>query len=426
MRQRVPAVLLFLATFLGGYGYGRWYARDPSVVSAQAVVAASVGSAQGVRQILYYHCPMHPAYKSDKPGTSPCCHMALEPVYADEASAAPGANVTGALHLTPQQQQLVGLQYGTAEYAPASRYVRGVGPVGVNEKRVAHIETRLEGWIDKLFVGAAGEAVTQGQVLFTVYNRKPVTTQMEFLHAMDVRMAAVMAGASASPGQLADADALLTAAKQRMDALGFSDAQMEAIGRSHQPVWKVPVVAPIAGTVTEYHALQGQMLTPGTVLTIADLSTVWVTADLAGVEAAAIRPGQAATLRAPFFPGRTFRGTVDTILPQLDAVTHRLAVRLQFDNPDRLLRPEMYGEIELRTSAARRTLTVPGEAVVDSGRSQTVFLDLGDGYVEPREVTTGERFGDRVEIVRGLAAGQRIVTSGNFLLDSESRMRLGR
>jgi RND family efflux transporter MFP subunit len=355
--------------------------------------------------------------------------MALEPVYADEPSSAaeaPGATVTGALHLTPQQQQLVGLQYGTAEYAPAYRSIRGEGRVGVNEKRVARIETRLEGWIDRLLVGAAGETVTQGQVLFTVYNRKPVATQLEFLHAMDVRMAAIMAGNAAAPGQLADADVLLSAAKQRMDAVGFSDAQMEAIGRSHQAIWQVPVVAPIGGTVIEYHALHGQTLTPGTVLTIADLSTVWVTADLAGVNAAAIRPGQAATLRAPFFPGRTFRGTVDTILPKLDAATHRLEVRLQFDNPDQLLRPEMYGEIELHTSAARRMLTVPAEAVVDSGRSQAVFLDLGDGYVEPREVTAGERFGDRVEIVRGLVSGQRIVTSGNFLLDSESRMRLGR
>ena len=422
--------MLLLATFLGGYGYGHWYVRDPSVVSAKAVVSArAMVSAKAVRQILYYHCPMHPAYRSDKPGTAPCCHMALEPVYADEPSSAaeaPGATVTGALHLTPQQQQLVGLQYGTAEYAPAYRSIRGEGRVGVNEKRVARIETRLEGWIDRLLVGAAGETVTQGQVLFTVYNRKPVATQLEFLHAMDVRMAAIMAGNAAAPGQLADADVLLSAAKQRMDAVGFSDAQMEAIGRSHQAIWQVPVVAPIGGTVIEYHALHGQTLTPGTVLTIADLSTVWVTADLAGVNAAAIRPGQAATLRAPFFPGRTFRGTVDTILPKLDAATHRLEVRLQFDNPDQLLRPEMYGEIELHTSAARRMLTVPAEAVVDSGRSQAVFLDLGDGYVEPREVTAGERFGDRVEIVRGLVSGQRIVTSGNFLLDSESRMRLGR
>jgi membrane fusion protein, copper/silver efflux system len=414
MRHRAPLVLLLLATFLGGYGYGRWYARDPSVVSAKAV-----------RRILYYHCPMHPAYRSDKPGTAPCCHMALEPVYAEEGSEAADATVTGALHLTPQQQQLVGVEYATAEYAPAFGSIRGAARVGVNEKRVARIETKLEGWIDRLYVSAAGERVTQGQILFTVYNRKSVPTQLEFLRAMDMRMAATMAGNSAPPSQMADAEALLSAAKQRMDAQGFSDAQMEAIGRSHQPLWKVPVLAPIGGTVIEYHAAQGQMLTPGTILTIADLSTVWVTAELAAVDAAAIRPGQAATLRAPFLPGRTFRGKVDTILPQLDAATRRLEVRLQFDNPDQLLRPEMYGEIELSTGAGRRALTVPGEAVVDSGRSQTVFLDLGDGYVQPREVTTGERFGDRVEIVRGLKPGERIVTSGNFLLDSESRMRLG-
>jgi membrane fusion protein, copper/silver efflux system len=404
--------LLLLAVFLGGYGYGHWYDRGPSVVSANPG-----------RRILYYHCPMHPAYHSDKPGTSPCCHMALEPVYADEASEAPPANVTGALRLTPQQQQLVGVQYGTVEYTPTFRSIRGVARVGVNEKRVARVETKLDGWIDELYVRAPGETVKQNQVLFTVYNRKTVATQLDFLHAMDLRMAATMAGNSAPASQMAEANALLSAAMQRMDAAGFSDAQMEAIGRSHRAAAKVPVMAPIGGTVIEYHAAQGQMLTPGTILTIADLSTVWVTADLVGVDAAAIRPRQEATLRVPFLPGRTFRGAVDTILPKLDAATGSLEVRLQFDNPEHLLRPEMSGEIELHAGSGRRTLTVPGEAVIDSGRTQTIFLDLGSGYVEPREVTTGERFGDRVEIVRGLEPGQRIVTSGNFLLDSESRMR---
>jgi Cu(I)/Ag(I) efflux system membrane fusion protein len=415
MRQRIPAVPLLLATFLGGYGYGHWYARDPAVVSAKAA-----------RIILYYRCPMHPAYRSDKAGSAPCCHMALQPVYADDATEAPAETTPGSLHLTPQQQQLTGIQYGTAEYAPASRPIRGTARVGVNEKLVARIETHLEGWIDQLFVGAAGESVTQGQVLFTVYNRKWVPTQLEFIHAMDQRMAATMGGKAVSPSQRTDADGQLSVAKQRMDALGFSDAQMETVGRARQPLLKVPVTAPIGGSVIEYHATKGQMLTPGTILTIADLSTVWVTADLATADATAIQPGQTAILRVPFFPGRTFRGTVDTILPKLDTATRQLEVRLQFDNSQRLLRPEMYGEIELNSGASRKALTVPGEAVLDSGRSQTVFVDMGGGNLAPRAVTTGERFGDRVEILRGIEAGQRIVTSGNFLLDSESRMRLGR
>jgi Cu(I)/Ag(I) efflux system membrane fusion protein len=415
MRQRFPSVLLLLVTFVGGYSYARWHPRDPSVVSAKAV-----------RQILYYRCPMHPAYRSDKPGIAPCCHMDLEAVYASDVTEAPGTTVQGSLRLTPQQRQLLGVQYGTAEYTFLVRPFRGAGRVGVNEKRVSRIATKLEGWIDQLFVNAAGETVKQGQVLFTVYNRRSVSTQMELLHAMDTRMAAAMAGNSASPNQMADADALLSAARQHMDSAGFSDSQMEAIGRSHQPLSKVPVVAPISGTVIEYLATQGQALTPGTILTIADLSTVWVTVQLAVADAAAIRPGQAATLRAPLLPGRTFRGTVETILPKLDPVTRSLEVRLLFDNPDRLLKPEMYGEIELLPTAPRRALTVPSQAVLYNGRSQTVFVDLGEGYVEPREVTTGEKLGGRVEIVKGLTPGQRIVASGNFLLDSETRMRTTR
>ena len=185
-------------------------------------------------------------------------------------------------------------------------------------------------------------------------------------------------------------------------------------------------MAPFAGTVIEYHAVQGQAVMPGAILTIADLSTVWIKAQLAVADAAAIRPGQPAVFRAPLLPGRTFRGTVDAVLPKLDAATHNLELRLRFDNPGQLLKPEMYGEIELRPGAARRTLTVPTVAVVDGGRSQTVFLDLGGGFFEPRTVKTGERFDGRVEILSGLEEGQRIVTSGNFLLDSESRLRSGR
>jgi Cu(I)/Ag(I) efflux system membrane fusion protein len=415
MNRKTSTVLFLLFAFLGGYSCARWNGPDPSVVSA--------GSS---RQILFYRCPMHPAYKSDKPGLSPCCHMALEPVYADDPSDTAPAGATGALRLTAQQQQLAGVQYGIAEYTSASPSLRGPARVGVNEKRVARVESKLEGWIDEVFIHASGENVKQGQVLFTVYNRKAVATQLDYLHAMDLRMSATMAGSAAPASQIAAAEGMVSAARQRMDAAGFTDAQMDAIGRSRRPAQTVAVLAPIAGTVLDLQAVKGQMLTPATMLTIADLSTVWVTADFTGVDAAAIHPGQPATLRIPILPGRIFSGAVDAVLPNLDPATGSLQVRLQFDNRDLFLRPEMFGEIELRTMPGRRTLTVPAEALIDSGRSQAVFLDLGGGSVESRAVTAGRRFGDRVEIVSGLQAGQRIVTSGNFLLDSESRMRQGK
>jgi Cu(I)/Ag(I) efflux system membrane fusion protein len=416
MIRKIPTVLSLMAAFLGGYVYSNRLDRDPSSVSAAVPEKAG-------QRILFYRCPMHPSYKSDKPGLSPCCHMTLEPVYADDPLDSPPANAAGALRLTPRQQQLVGVQFGTADLTPAFNAMRGSARVGVNEKRIARVETKLEGLIDEVFVHAAGETVKQNQVLFTVYSRKAAATQSDFLRAMDLRMAATMSGNSVPVSQMAEADALLSLAKQRMDAAGFSDAQMEAIGRNHRPSAKVPVVAPIAGTVIDFQVIQGQMLTPGTIVTIADLSNVWATASFSGIDAAAIHPGQTATLRIPLLPGRTFRGVVDVILPRVDAATRSLEVRLQFDNADRLLRPEMFGEIELQTGNGRKTLTVPAEALIDNGRTQQVFLDLGGGYVQPRAVTAGKRLGDRVEIVRGLEPGQRIVASGNFLLDSESRMR---
>jgi Cu(I)/Ag(I) efflux system membrane fusion protein len=417
MKQKISTVLFLLAAFLGGYCYSNWYGRGASVVSANA-------SAGGARKALFYRCPMHPAYTSDKPGMSPCCHMKLEPVYADDADPGP-VRAEGALRLTREQQQLAGVQYGTAEFTPAFSSIRGPARVLLNEKHAARVETTLEGWVDELFVHAAGEAVQRNQVLFTVYSRKAVTTQSDFLRAMDLRMAATMAGNAAPVNQVAEADALLSTAKQRMEAAGFSDAQMDNISRAKRPTAKIPVLAPISGTVMEFQAVQGQMLTPATVITIADLSSVWVTASFSGIDATAIRAGQAASLRIPLLPGKTLHGVVDAMLPQVDAATRSLEVRLQFENPERLLRPGMFGEVELRTGAGRQSLTVPTEALVDKGRSQQVFLDAGGGYIETREVITGRRFGERVEIVKGLEAGQRIVTSGNFLLDSESRMRRG-
>jgi Cu(I)/Ag(I) efflux system membrane fusion protein len=418
MRRKISALSLLAAASLGGYGYGRWYDRDRVV------------SAKTARRILYYRCPMHPSYRSDKPGTAPCCNMALQPVYADETPGtgeAPANLSANVLRITPSQQQLIGVQFGTVEYAPVSRSIRGVARVGVNENRVARVQTKLEGFIDHLYVRGVGERVTRGQPLLTVYNRRTYSmAQMEFLQAaMNASGMGEPAAGAASPDakRIADAEAL-RAARERLQMLGFTDDQIEAVGRAHQALWSLPIHAPISGVIIEYNAALNKKLAMEPLLTIADLSSVWVTADFVTLDAATIQPGQRATLTVPYVPGKVFQGTVDAVLPELDPVTRTLKVRLQFDNPGLLLRPEMYGEVELRSVAGLRKLTAPRDAVLDSGRGQTVFVDLGDGYLEPRDVQTGERFGDRVEIVQGLKAGQRIVTSGNFLLDSESRLRL--
>jgi len=418
MKRPVFVSLLVALAFLGGYGYGRWYAKGPLPVSAKTTP-----------EILYYRCPMHPSFRSDKPGVAPCCNMALQPVYADDAvgsDAAPAGLPPGTVRITPQQQQLIGVQYGKVEYSPAARALRGVARVAVNENKIVRVQTKLEGWVDQINVNAVGAVVKRGQVLLTIYNPKSLLAQQEFLNAMQasgVDMLSPEYTAAHALNKTVNAEGVMTAARVQLQLLGFTDMQIEAIGKTHQPMAKLSVVAPTSGTGVEYNVQPRQRVTPETLYTIANLSNVWVIADFLAVDATAIYPGQSAKLTVPLLPGRTFSGTVDTILPVIDPATRSLKVRFQFDNPDELLRSGMYGEIELRIGDGRRKITVPQEAVLDGGRKQEVFVDLGNGYLAPREVKTGERFGDRVEIVKGLKTGERIVTSGNFLLDSESQMR---
>jgi len=402
--------MLFLAAaFLGGYGYGRWYARSPVV------------SATTTRRVLYYRCPMHPSYRFNRPGTAPCCGMALQPVYEGDAEPPTAA----ALRLTPRQQELIGVQYATAELTPAIRVIRGAARIAVDDTRVARVQTKLEGFIDQLFVKSVGETVRKGQPLLSIYNRRAYSmAQSEFLDAiMASGGMGLTAEAAASPDARRAAREAVLAAREHLEMLGFTEYQIEAVARAHQPLRSLPIYAPIGGVVIEYSAALNDPVGMQPLLTIADLSSVWATASFAAADAAGIRRGQSAVLRVPYAPGRTFHGVVDLILPQVDPETHTLSARVQVDNPGLELKPQMYGEVELRAGGGSKKLTVPQEAVIDSGRAQTVFVASGEGYLEPRVVATGERYGDRIEILRGLKPGERVVTSGNFLLDSEVQLR---
>jgi membrane fusion protein, copper/silver efflux system len=408
MKHKTPAIFVLTAAFLGGYVFGQWRAREP-------VVSAGTG-----RRILYYQCPMHPTYRSSGPGVAPCCNMALKPVYeGDEPLPS-----SSAIRITPGQQELAGVQYGAVEYAPAARSIRGPARVGVNEGRVARIQTKLEGFVDQLFVQSAGEAVTKGQPLLSIYNRRAYSmAQSEFLQAnMDSGGMGLTAAAAASPDARNAAREALLAARQHLEMLGFTEDQIAAVARAQQPLRSFPLYAPFDGIVTEFTTALNQQVGMTPLLTIADLSNMWVTANFVAADAAKIRPGQSATFTMPYAPGKVFQGTVERILPELDSETRTVKVRLLFSNPGLVLKPQMYGEVELQTGTGERKLTVPFSAVLDSGRARTVFVDLGGGYLEPRAVTTGEQLGDRIEILHGLSPAQRIVASGNFLIDSETRL----
>jgi RND family efflux transporter MFP subunit len=413
---KLAAALFTGAVFFSGIYVGKWGQHT----------AASAGAV--AKKPLYYRCPMHPSYHSDKPGVSPCCDMALEPVYVDDAGAQgmPPGDLSNAIHVTAAQQQLMGVEYGSASYAPVTRSISGPAQFRVDETRVARLQTKLEGSVDHLYVSAPGERVTQGQPLLTVFHRRTYAMpQAQFLEALMGN-----AGMGPTPKSPAEAERMrlangeaLRIARQQLEILGFTDEQIAAVQRAHQPLASIPVHSPITGVITEFHVALNQKISMESLLTIADLSSLWAVADFSPADAAFVHSGQSVAITAPYFPGKVFRGIVQTVLPVMDVAAHTVKVRVAVPNPDGLLKPEMFGQVELRVEGPRKKLTVPVTAVIDTGVERVVFADLGGGYLEPRSVTTGERFADRVEILQGLQVGSRIVTSGAFLLDSESRIR---
>ena len=408
--KKLAVVFLIAAAFAGGFVYARWFGK-----TAPAGAPA--------RKILYWVDPMHPKYTSDKPGIAPDCGMKLEPVYADAAPAAAAeALPPGAVRITPEKQQLIGVAYGAAEYEAVTDTIHAAARVTLDETRVSKVQSRLEGWIDKVFADFTGRQVHQGDPLLTIYSPEALATQQEYLLALRAERA--MSGNPLHEMRESTGN-LVAAARKRLELFDIGGRQLDEIARSGQPVEYLTLEAPFSGFVMERNAYPKQHVTPETVLyTVADLSTVWVIADVYEYEAAAVRLNQPATLTLSSAPGRVFRGRVSYILPQVDPATRTLKVRVAFDNPGFALKPDMYGEVQLQTGGARR-LVVPQSAVLNSGDRQVVFLDRGNGVFEPREVKIGVQSGDRVEVLSGLQPGERIVTSGNFLIDSESQLKTG-
>jgi RND family efflux transporter MFP subunit len=404
----LPFVLLVAAAgFVGGYGYGRWYGKKPEAAAQPAG-----------RRVLYWVDPMHPAYKSDRPGIAPDCGMQLEPVYADQAP--PPAAAPGAVQVSPEKLQLIGVRYGTVEHTTDAETVRATGKVAVDETRITRVHAKTDGWIEQVFVNFTGQAVAKGQSLLTLYSPELLASQQEYLLALKARDTLA---ASTVPGVRADTNALVEAARRRLALWDLTDAQIDEIRRRGQPVKSVTLYSPGVGYVTARNAFPSQRITPETDLyTLVDLSRIWVLASVFEYEAPLVRVGQPAVVSLPYQPGRNYRARVSNIQPQVDAATRTLQVRLELANPGLALKPDMYVEVQLE-AAQRTMLTVPAEAVLDSGLRQTVFVDLGGGAFEPRRIETGRRIGKRIEILKGVAHGERVVTSGNFLISSESQLK---
>jgi RND family efflux transporter MFP subunit len=413
--RAVLTVALIAAGFVGGFGYGRWHGPRNST-----------GPLRG-RKILYYVDPMHPGYKSDRPGVAPDCGMKLAPVYADGgqlAGAAPPENAPampmGAIQISPEKQQLIGVQFGQVEYTSASETLRAVGKVAMDETQVVRVHPKVEGWIERVHVDFIGAPVRQGQPLLTLYSPEMLASQKEYLLSLKARQI-MQQGALRSA--VANSDSLVEASRRRLELWDLSQSQIDELERTGEPIHSITIYSPASGFVTARNSFPSQRVSPETELyAIADLSRVWIMADVFETDIPKVRVGQTATVRLPYQRGGGMAARVNYVQPQVDPQTRTIKLRLEAANPGMQLKPEMFVDVEFRL-ASNRQLTVPVDAVLDAGQRQTVFVDRGNGYLEPRQVQVGERLGDRVVIVSGLQASERIVTSANFLIDSESQLK---
>jgi Cu(I)/Ag(I) efflux system membrane fusion protein len=327
---------------------------------------------------------------------------------------------SGAVNVSPERQQLVGIRTASAEIRPMVKKIRTVGIVTYDETRVAQVFSKVEGWIEKLVVNYTGKLVHKGQPLFTLYSPELVSTQEEYLLALRAKQTL---GSSTIKEISAGSDSLLESAHRRLSLWDISEEQIADLEKTGKPKTTLTFYSPISGFVLKKDALQGMRIMPDKELyTIADLSTVWVTADIYEYELADIRVGQKATINLSYFPARNFVGKVSWISPVLDEKTRTAKVRLEFANRDFILKPEMYANAEIEINAGRK-LAVPDEAVLDSGLRKVVFLDKGDGRFAPAEVKIGNKFDGYYEVLAGLSPGERILASASFLLDSESRLK---
>jgi len=378
----------------------------------------AAGASKGQRKILYWQDAMNPGMRSNKPGKAPD-GMDLVPVYADEAGAETSMP-PGTIHINPEKQQLIGVQYARVALRPLTRTIRAVGRLTYDETKITHIHTKFDGWLDKVYVDFTGQLIRKGQPLFTVYSPDLVSTEQEYLIAKrahkylsDAPYAEVAEGANS----------LLDSARERLKLWDISDAQIAELDKTGKVQRDLTMYSPVNGFVLERKAFENVRVTPDMDLyTIADLSTVWANAEIYEYEVPYVRLGQTAIMQLSYYPGETFRGKVTYIYPQLDATTRTVKVRLEFPNPEFKLKPDMYADVQLQIDYGTR-LVVPQDAVLDSGTEQVVFVARGKGYFEPRKVEVGPKVDDTVVILSGLKAGETIVSSGNFLVDSESRLK---
>jgi membrane fusion protein, copper/silver efflux system len=442
---RTLLILLVLLTVAGG---GFLLGRR----SAAPFAPAAEGAA--------YQCPMHPQVVSDKPGECPICQMRLVkkeaappagerrvlyyrnpmdprihsatpakdsmgmdyvPVYEDEvAGKAPPVAGRAVVTIPAERRQLLGLRTEEVRVGPLARRIRTVGLVAVDERRIHRTQTKYEGYVERVFVDFTGRFVRRGEPLLALYSPELLASQQEYLSALRARKQLEESGLAHVARQGSD---LVDAARRRLLLWDIPAADLERLEKTGEAPRTVTLYAEASGYVVRKAVTQGSRVTPADVLfELADLSHLWVLADVYESDLASVRVGTRGEVRVAYLPGRSWRGRVTNVAPTVEEKTRTVKVRLEVDNTGDDLKPDMFADVELQDDAGKGLL-VPEDAVIDAGDRRLVFLDRGEGRYEPREVQLGARVGKGYEVLSGLAEGDRVVVSANFLLDSESSLR---
>ena len=418
-------------------GFKRWFQRSPqlqnpymgqkmlrcgstspwasAVASAAAATAITPGNedaphAHGGDDIAHFTCSMHPSVKSKTPGTCPICNMTLTPVTQHEID-------TGILVVDEGRRQQIGVKTSRVQMRPLRLDIHTVARITYDETRLHEVNLRIGGWVERLFVDRPGQAVKAGQTLFTLYSPELYAAQLEFL-------AAHRASTDATDDGGAGISATLErSARKRLELLNLTAQQIDALSVSGEPVKNMPILSPADGYIIEKHVIAGSKIEPGQpVYRIADLQRVWIEADLFEADLPRVTVGMAAKITLPYLAGLQYEGRVSFIYPYLDDATRTGRIRIELANPHLELKPNMYANVEIGAVLAD-ALQIPSEAVIYTGRRRLVFVDLGAGRLRPQEIQVGREGRELTEVLQGLNADDIVVTSGNFLIAAESRIR---
>ena len=392
----IAAVVLVAA----GAVAGSWWAHHSMMTGAHADAAPATG-----KKVLYWHDPMYPQQRFDKPGKSPFMDMQLVPVYADGGEeGAPGVKVSA------QLVQNLGVRTVAAERGRLAKDIEAVGTVAFDERAVAVVQARTAGYIEQLMVRAPLDPVRKGQPLARLFVPEWAGAQQEYL--------ALKSGQAPGVGDLA------RAARNRLLLLGMSEEQVASVERDAKPVTRITLSSPADGVIGELGVREGMNVTPGTTLfRINGLDRVWVNVDIPEAQASGIRPGTPINASVPAYPGERFGGAISAVLPEVNAATRTIRARVELANAGRRLKPGMFATVSISPRESREAVLVPSEAVIATGERKVLVVDRGGGRFEPVDVEIGREEGGKTEVLKGIEPGNRVVASGQFLLDSESSLR---